>query len=415
MARDDRIAQLLALLEEARSNDDQDKIIEIESDLFREFKGLEMNQGGMMNINEMTRPVGYENGGNVITRRLASTRAEKPFEDFLKDIGDERFIKKDDKTGKIRGAKGNWAKYLTSKNIKVGSVEATDELNRLLKAAGKPLYVDIASAGKNFSEEIISAVTGTQPGESGARKARNAANSKIVEIKKIATQAEGANSTKAKQKLLTTLFEKSFPVLKTVPKYAALLSTAVASKAFGYIPIATELGSDDEMFEQLEEEQKKQQMMDKYNVTQEQMNQIANQPIDLLAPINKQGGGMLNMDEMIRPLGYKHGGFHDTFKNRMEMLRESMRDEENQRMRDPDITSVALQIAKQQGDSSEKNINLIIDQLTALMPSLTKTMEKELTPLSTQGLKYLFDKMNILAGEKSDPMLRRDVGFERVD
>ena len=140
MARDDRIAQLLALLEEARSNDDQDKIIEIESDLFREFKGLEMNQGGMMNINEMTRPVGYENGGNVITRRLASTRAEKPFEDFLKDIGDERFIKKDDKTGKIRGAKGNWAKYLTSKNIKVGSVEATNELNRLLKAAGKPLY-----------------------------------------------------------------------------------------------------------------------------------------------------------------------------------------------------------------------------------------------------------------------------------
>ena len=384
--------------------------LEAKKDVLEAARPEERAGGGMMDINEMTRPVGYENGG--ITRRLASTRADKPFEDFLKDAG---FTKKDEKTGRIRGAKGNWAKYLTSKNIKVGSVEATNELNRLLKAAGKPLYVDIASAGKNFSEEIISAVTGTQPGESGAREARNAANNKIKEIKKIATQAEGANSTKAKQKLLTSLFEKSFPVLKTVPKYAALLSTAVASKAFGYIPIATELGSDDEMFKRLEEEQKKQQIMDKYNVTQEQMNQIANQPIDLLAPINKQGGGMLNMDEMIRPLGYKHGGFHDTFKNRMEMLRESMRDEENQRMRDPDITSVALQIAKQQGDSSEKNINLIIDQLTALMPSLTKTMEKELTPLSTQGLKYLFDKMNIMAGEKSDPMLRRDVGFERVE
>jgi hypothetical protein len=276
-----------------------------------------MNEGGMIDINDMTRPVGYEKGGNVITRRLASTRAQKPFENFLRDIG---FTKKDEKTGKIRGAKGDWAKYLTSKNIKVGTVEATDELNRLLKAAGKPLYVDIASAGKNFSEEIISAVTGTQPGESGAREARNAANSKIVEIKKIATQAEGANSTKAKQKLLTSLFEKSFPVLKTVPKYAALLSTAVASKAFGYIPIATELGSDDEMFERLEEEQKKQQMMGKYNVTQEQMNQIANQPMDLLAPINKRGGGMMNMNEMIRPLGYEEGGDVGSFAEQRSLL-----------------------------------------------------------------------------------------------
>ena len=380
--------------------------LEAKKDVLEAARPEERAGGGMMDINEMTRPVGYENGG--ITRRLASTRADKPFEDFLKDAG---FTKKDEKTGRIRGAKGNWAKYLTSKNIKVGSVEATNELNRLLKAAGKPLYVDIASAGKNFSEEIISAVTGTQPGESGARKARNAANSKIVEIKKIATQAEGANSTKAKQKLLTTLFEKSFPVLKTVPKYAALLSTAVASKAFGYIPIATELGSDDEMFKRLEEEQKKQQIMDKYNVTQEQMNQIVNQPMDLLAPINKRGGGMMNMDEMIRPIGYAGGGFED----RMSMLRESMRDEENQRMRDPDIISVALTLARQEGDTSEENVNLIIDQLTALMPSVTKTMEEELTPLSTQGLKYLFDKMNIMAGKKSDPMLRRDVGFERVD
>jgi hypothetical protein len=268
-----------------------------------------MNEGGMIDINDMTRPVGYEKGGNVITRRLASTRAQKPFENFLRDIG---FTKKDEKTGKIRGAKGDWAKYLTSKNIKVGSVEATNELNKLLKAAGKPLYVDIASAGKNFSEEIISAVTGTQPGESGAREARNAANSKIVEIKKIATQAEGANSTKAKQKLLTSLFEKSFPVLKTVPKYAALLSTAVASKAFGYIPIATEMG---------DAELPKESMMDKTNIDftgpsassqlLEQMSQDA---------VMKKGGGMMNMNEMIRPLGYEEGGDVGSFAEQRSLL-----------------------------------------------------------------------------------------------
>ena len=250
------------------------------------------------------------------TRRLASTRAAKSFEDFLKDITNpdtgKKFTKVDEITGKIRGAKGDWAKYLNSKNIKVGSLAATDELNRLSKIR----YVDIASAGKSFSEDIISAITGTEPNKRGTgeilkkvnnlgyetvREYRNATQEKIKQIKKVATQAEGANSTKAKQKLLTTLFEKSFPVLKQVPKYATLLSTAIASKAFGYMPIATELGSDDEMFERLEEEQKKQQMMDKYNITQEQINQIANEPIDLLAP-RKNMGGMMNINNMIRPL-----------------------------------------------------------------------------------------------------------------
>ena len=295
MARDDRIAQLLALLEEARSNDDQDKIIEIESDLFREFKGLEMNQGGMMNINEMTRPVGYENGGNVITRRLASTRAEKPFEDFLKDIGDERFIKKDDKTGKIRGAKGNWAKYLTSKNIKVGSVEATNELNRLLKAAGKPLYVDIASAGKNFSEEIISAVTGTQPGESGAREARNKVNAEIKNLKTQGNKLHGANPSKAKNAFFKEALERMYPVLKNTVKGAAVLSATLTKTALGKalgpldLLITTEMGSGELTPEMIEEFKK--------NQAQERM--------------NKRGGGMMNINRMTAPLGYKEGGLLD--------------------------------------------------------------------------------------------------------
>ena len=259
-----------------------------------------MNEGGMMDINDMTRPVGYENGGNV-TRRLSSTRAKKPFEDFLRDIG---FTKKDEKTGKLRGAKGDWAKYLTSKNIKVGSAEATDELNNLLKAAGKPTYIDIKTAGKNFSEDIISAITGTEPGERGARDIRNATNSKIVEIKKVATQAEGANSTKAKQKLLTTLFEKSFPVLKQVPKYATLLSTAIASKAFGYMPIATEMGD-----AELPKESMKDQVMKNMDFSGPSANaQLLEQMSQDAAMIKKRGGGMMNMDEIIRPLGYAAGG-----------------------------------------------------------------------------------------------------------
>ena len=255
-------------------------------------------------IDDITRPI----TDTKDTRRLASTRAAKSFEDFLKDITNpdtgKKFTKVDETTGKVRGAKGDWAKYLNSKNIKVGSLAATDELNRLSKIR----YVDIASAGKSFSEDIISAITGTQPGERGARDIRNATQEEIKQIKKVATQAEGANSTKAKQKLLTTLFEKSFPVLKQVPKYAALLSTAIASKAFGYMPIASPTSDPYAMkYEEREAEQKKQRLMEENNITQEQMNQIANQPMDLLAP-RKNMGGIMNMDNMTAPLGYAQGG-----------------------------------------------------------------------------------------------------------
>ena len=138
---------------------------------------------------------------------------------------------------------------------------------------------------------------------------------------------------------------------------------------------------------------------------------ILNNQIDPSQVPMARKGGMMDINEMTKPLGYANGGFED----RMSMLRESMMDTENQRMREPDITSVAMTIARQEGDISEENINLIIRQLQALMPSLTKTMEKELTPLSTQGLKYLFDKMNVATGRKSDPRLNRSVGFGRVE
>ena len=140
---------------------------------------------------------------------------------------------------------------------------------------------------------------------------------------------------------------------------------------------------------------------------------------------------MTDIYEMTRPLKkYEHGGFED----RMSMLKKAMTGTEADRRVDMEtgdpemertstfgaitednILDVAMKIARQQGDTSERNINLIISQLQALAPSMEQTMRKELTPTSTKGLKYLFDKMNIMAGRKSDPMLRRDVGFGRVE
>jgi hypothetical protein len=64
MARQDRIAQLFSLLEEAEQNNDSDKIMEIKSDLFKEF-GISKSMGGMMSMDQMTRPLNFQVGGPV--------------------------------------------------------------------------------------------------------------------------------------------------------------------------------------------------------------------------------------------------------------------------------------------------------------------------------------------------------------
>ena len=101
--------------------------------------------------------------------------------------------------------------------------------------------------------------------------------------------------------------------------------------------------------------------------------------------------------------------------NRMEMLRETMRDDVNKTMRAPDVTNVALRIAREQGNTSEDNINLIIKQLEALIPSLMQSMETELTDPVTRGINTIRDKVLQRMGKKSSPAQNRSVGFGRVE
>ena len=63
MARQDRIAQLIALLEDAITTGNDDLAQEVRSDLFREY-GLNMNRGGMANMDYMTRPIHMNSGGD---------------------------------------------------------------------------------------------------------------------------------------------------------------------------------------------------------------------------------------------------------------------------------------------------------------------------------------------------------------
>ena len=268
----------------------------------------------------------------------------------------------------------------------------TNYLNKLLRDAGKPelQYKNVISKVKDAltsKGKVEVGMGGTTPGRVGAPE-----NAKIWEDgRKVQKVAEKKFKNLADQrKFFVDTMKKLY---KNVPKKEILnlfKNVIKGIKNFSPMGIMQELSMD---------------MIEK------------NPEIMNLMPGNKNAepqfynkGGMMDINEMTRPIGYAHGGFE----NRMEMLKESMRDDENQRMREPDITSVALTIAQQQGDTSEENINMIIRQLMALMPSVNQTMEKELTPTSTKGIKYLMDKLGVMTGQKSDPMLRRDVGFERV-
>ena len=304
-----------------------------------------------------------------------SIRADtEAFEKALKELG----WSKDQYHRKIKRAGLSLADKTSTKNF----------LNHHLKKIGSSFqYKNILQAPTKIATET--GMGGVEPGKAGAP-----ANEKIwrdgAKVQKVA-EKKFKNLTDQRKYFVETMKKlyKNVPKSKILHIFKNILRGV---KSFSPIGLSTELMM---------------QMMEK---NPELLN-ILNNKIDPSQVPMARKGGMMDINEMTRPLGYANGGFED----RMSMLRESMMDTENQKMREPDITSVAMTIAQQEGDTSEENINLIIRQLEALMPSLTKTMEKELTPLSTQGLKYLFDKMNIATGRKSDPRLNRSVGFGRVE
>ena len=133
----------------------------------------------------------------------------------------------------------------------------------------------------------------------------------LFSIQKKADNLFGTETTKQKIKFIEKAANKMGIVLKDVAK----MGFRNLMPALGPVGVVLSIGmskeanaGEDEFFEQREADRIKQRLMEENNITQEQINQIANQPMDLLAPINKRGGGMMNMDEMIRPLGYEVGG-----------------------------------------------------------------------------------------------------------
>ena len=126
----------------------------------------------------------------------------------------------------------------------------------------------------------------------------------------------------------------------------------------------------------------------------------------------KAGGGMMNMNEMIRPIGMQNGGDPvQELKN--EMLKAMTRKEGERRadmntgnpemerkstygeMPQSDLIKLALQIAGQQGDTSEENIRKIIMQLSQTLPSLQQDMANERRSPISSGVASLIDMLGM--------------------
>ena len=269
----------------------------------------------------------------------------------------------------------------------------TNYLNRLLKDAGKPelRYQNVISSKPS---EVLTKKGTVEVGMGGERPGQRGApnNAKIwSDGTKVQKRAERLFKTvKEQRKYFVDQMQK---IYKNVPKSKILnlfKNVVKGIKTASPMGIMQELAMD---------------MVEKNPSLLSIM--PGNQNTE---PMTFNEGGMMNINEMTKPIGYANGGFE----NRMEMLKESMRDDENKRMRPPDVTSVALKIAQQQGDTSEANINKIIRQLMAMVPSVNQSMKDELTPTMSKGITSLLDKIGVMMGQKSDPILNRNVGFSRV-
>jgi len=179
----------------------------------------------------------------------------KPFEDFLKDIG---FTKVDEKTGKIRGSKTAFNDHLKKLGIKIGSPEATAELNNLLKKAGKRPYISVDMSQKGLGQSLIDEITGTEAGKPNVREIRQSTANKIDEIRLDANEQFGKNPTKKKYDYIKKQITKYFP---KVAGTTALLNF-IAGRALGAVSafMPTEMGDaelyDEEGIMKLMQEQK---------------------------------------------------------------------------------------------------------------------------------------------------------------
>ena len=223
-------AELEALMAAAKTSEPRDGGQLSMNEIKKLMNARTASEGGIMFLE----PGGEVKKGSV---RIPSTYGNKSFEDFLKDLG---FTKVDEKTGKVRGSKGAWNKFLAGKGIKVGSPAATNLLNTMLKDAGKMPYISVDMSQKGLGQALVDEITDTKAGKPNVANIRNAAVNKIEEIRVDANEKFGRNPTKKKYAYIKDQVVKFFP---KVAGTTALLNF-IAGRALGAVSalMPTEMG-----------------------------------------------------------------------------------------------------------------------------------------------------------------------------
>ena len=397
-------------------------------------KDLGKAKGGIMDINQMTRPVRMDAGGMLLKDRLAkidkniASVRTKPnlFFDLVKQAG---FVKKD---GSADIKRFNKAAAKVGIDTKDRSASNMNRITKFLNKASTGAYKNVGMfSGKSGLENFASRIKGLI----GYYAEKNSAFAKkefwddAKKLQRKVNKLKISSAEKVKEVARGLKLKWAVPIGVT----STLLTKIGFGKALPVVGhlITTEMGSGELPKEGTQE----------YEELMQGLNEEDEKGLEVTVPLPTQeketvpterfkGGGMADIYDMTKPLGYANGGFED----RMSMLKKAMTDTEATRRADmatgdpemessstygtiteDNILDVAMKIARQQRDTSEENINLIIRQLMALTPSMEQTIRKELTPASTQGLQYLFDKLNVATGRKSDPRLNRSVGFGRVE
>ena len=363
--------------------------------------------------------------------KVATTRVDqRPFAEILKESG---FTKKVD--GKTVGSFNAFERYLKKidKNLTVFSNnptmmnKVTVELNKVRKAKDLKPYTNVGvTTARSIFENLYTKSKGFEGvyGEAFSKAEKDKFTKIQLDVQKDADKKfgkkEDLNKTQANKKLTymaNQIKQKigSKAALRlglSVPVIKLLLTKSLYGTPLAPLAAASDAAFLAENLAPVAEEAAEQVSEKVIEPAAEKMVQGENILTDfLMSKLKMRGGGMANIFDMTRPVGYANGGFA----NRMEMLRETMRDDVNKTMRAPDVTNVALRIAREQGNTSEDNINLIIKQLEALVPSLMQNMETELTDPVTRGINTIRDKVLQRMGKKSSPAQNRSVGFGRVE
>ena len=287
-----------------------------------------------------------------------------------------------------------WSKQQYVNKIRRAGISFNDKtstknfLNSALKKAGSSFrYKNIMQAPTKIATEI--GMGGIEPGSRGAPN-----NAKIWK--------DGTKIQKKAEKLFTKISDQRKYFVDQMKKIYTNIPKKQILNLFKNVVKGIKMGSPMGLLSEL--------AMDMMEQNPELLSVLPGNKNIETQFYNK--GGMMDINEMTRPIGMFLGG--DPVQERKDMMQQFMNRKEAQRLEDmntgdpekqsdstygmmnmDEFIQLAINIAQQQGDSSEENIRKIIIQLRETLPSLQQDMADERRSPIASGINTLIDKLGL--------------------